>query len=112
MIRGAALVDEVTLVNPSETPTGESRYGDPVFDDAPGEAVPAFVTPLDATEEEINREVRLNRYAVVLEVEAEVDGLSSIVWNGKTYRVVGEPRVYTSHRGPHHVELEMRRNEG
>jgi hypothetical protein len=111
-IRAAALTDEVTLFNDEETPSGEDVFGDPTYDPETGVTVRAFVSPLDATEDEVNRDVRLNRYMAILEVEASVDGLSEIEWNGERYSVQGEPKLYSSRRGGHHYEVEMKGIEG
>jgi hypothetical protein len=112
VIRAAALTDEVTLFSDEEVPSGESVFGDPEYDEAAGVTVRAKVSPLDATEIEINREVRMNRYAVVLEVSATLDGLSELEWRGERYRIIGEPKVLTTYRGAHHLEIEIRRAEG
>jgi hypothetical protein len=112
MIRAAALTDEVTLFNDEDTPSGTSVFGDPEYDPETGVTVRAFVSPLDATEDEVNRDVRLNRYMAILEVDADVDGLSRIAWKGEIYTVQGEPKLYSSRRGGHHYEVEIRGIEG
>lgn len=112
MIRAGALTDEVTLFNDEETPSGTSVFGDPEYDPEEGVTVRAFVSPLDATEDEVNRDVRLNRYMVIVETDADVDGLTEIEWNGKRYTVQGEPKLYSSRRGGHHYEVEMKGVEG
>lgn len=112
MIRSSSLTDTVTLYGVATEPSGESVFGDPEYDEQAGVEVPAFVTPLDATEIEINRDVRLNRYSVVFEPDAAVDGLTEIEWRGKRYAVQGEPRVFSSYRGEHHLEVEIRGIEG
>lgn len=113
MIRGAALIHDVTLYGVgAPVAASTSVFGDPEYEEEAGVTVPAFVSPIDATEEEINRDVRLNRYAVVLELEATIDGISELEWQGRRYRVIGEPREYASYRGGHHYEIEIRREEG
>jgi hypothetical protein len=112
MIRAAALTDEVTLFNDEDTPSGTSVFGDPEYDPEEGVTVRAFVSPLDATEDEVNRDVRLNRYMAILEVDADVDGLSEVEWNGERMTVQGEPKLYSSRRGGHHVEVELKQVEG
>lgn len=99
---------DITLIGLEEAPAGTSRYGDPEYEPDEGTDVPAHVEPLDATEEEVNRNTRLNRYRVTVALEAEVDGLSTVQWNGKTYEVQGEPALFGGYRGPHHLEFEMR----
>lgn len=112
MIRSAALVGEVTLYGLETSAGATSVFGDPIYGEDEGVTVPAFVSPLDATEDEINRDVRINRYGVIVDLDAELDGLSELDWNGKRWEVIGEPRLYSSHRGGHHYEFEIRRTEG
>jgi hypothetical protein len=112
MTRGASLVHDVTLFNDEDTPSGESVFGDPEYDPEEGVTVPAFVSPLDATEDEVNRDVRLNRYMAIFELEADVDGLTEVEWNGKRYSVQGEPKYFSSYRGGDHYEVELKGIEG
>jgi hypothetical protein len=112
VIRGAALIHDVTLFNDEETSSGEDVFGNPTYDPEVGVTVPAFVSPLDATEDEVNRDVRLNRYMAIFELDADVDGLSEVEWNGKRYSVQGEPKLYSSYRGSHHYEVELKGIEG
>lgn len=110
MIRSASLTHDLTLFNDADEgePAGESIFGDPEYDPEAGVSVIGFVTPLDATEDEVNRDVRLNRYNAILETDAPVDGLTEVEWLGKRYSVKGEPKPYSSHRGVHHYEVELR----
>ena len=114
MIRGGALADVVTLVDVHEgEPSGESVFGDPEYDASPGVVVRAMVQPLDATEDEINRDVRLSRYLVTVDDQAQVDGLSEVEWKGDRYSVIGEPRRLVGHLGStHHQEFEIRNVKG
>jgi hypothetical protein len=48
----------------------------------------------------------------IFEVDAEVDGLSRIGWKGELYTVQGEPKLYSSRRGGHHYEVELKGVEG
>lgn len=114
MIDAAQLPDEVTLLDVSGAAvTGTDKYGDPITADPSGVVVRAVVSPLDATEDEISRDVRLNRYVAVLEPDAPVDGLAKVIWKGQTYDVMGEPRLYPGHMGEtDHVEVELRGVKG
>lgn len=111
-MRPASLTDEVTLYAEERVESGTSIFGDPEYEPATGIAIPAFVTPLDATEDEVNRDVRINRYTVHLDLDADLDGLSEIEWQGRRYEVRGEPRRYSNHRGGDHYEVEVRGVEG
>jgi hypothetical protein len=108
VIRGAALTDRVTLFNDSLVVSGESVFGDPEYEPEEGVEIPAFVDPIDATEEEVNRNTRLNRYRVTVEPDRPIDGLTEVEWNGRRYSVQGEPRLFSSRRGAHHYEIEIR----
>jgi hypothetical protein len=113
VIRSASLIHDVVLFNDEDgAPTGTTVFGDPTYDPAEGVTVPAFVSPLDATEDEINRDVRLNRYMAVFELDAPVDGLSEVEWEGERYSVQGEPKRFSSYRGGHHYEVELKGIEG
>lgn len=113
-VRGAALADEITLLDVSGTSSaGEDVFGDPVPGDPDSVTARAMVTPLDATEDEINRDVRLTRYSVILEPDAPVDGLARVLWHGDAYEVIGEPRRFPGHLGDtHHLEIEIRSVKG
>jgi hypothetical protein len=106
------LVHDVTLFNDEDTPSGTNVFGDPTYDPEEGVTVPAFVWPLDATEDEINRDVRLNRYGAIFELDAPVDGLSEVEWEGKRYSVQGEPKKLSNYRGPNGYEVELKGIEG
>ena len=112
MIRAGALTDEVTIFTEGGPESGTSIFGDPEHNEDSGVTVPAAVSPLDATEIEINRDVRLNRYSVMLEADVPISGISEIEWQGERYRAIGEPKKFSSVRGAHHLELEIRRAEG
>lgn len=106
------LPETVTLFAEESSAVGESIFGDPEYADATGVDVPAHVEPLEATEVEVNRDVRINRYRVTVELEASIDGLSEVEWAGKRYAVQGEPRRFAGYRGPRHYEFDMRGVEG
>lgn len=112
MILGMLLPDTIVVFAQEGEPSGTSIFGDPEYDEAAGVAIPAHLEPLDATEDEVNRDVRLNRYRVTTELAASLDGLAEVEWRGRRYSVQGEPKLLSSYRGPHHYEFEIRGVEG
>lgn len=111
-MRTAALTDEITIY-PQAGGDDEPEFGVPNREDDDPVVVPALVASLDATEDEINREVRLNRYSVTLAGDVDLKGIDEIEWKGLRYRVIGEPRMLTSYRGElDHLEVEIRREAG
>lgn len=63
----------------------------------------------DSAEMEIDRDTMIDRFRVVLEPWAVVDGLARVEWEGDTFEVVGEPSVYKGRNGPHHITFQIRR---
>jgi hypothetical protein len=105
------LRDQIEIVTRTQG-TVADRYGDLPDIESAAVTVPAYVEPLDATEDEINRDTRRSRYLVLVRADATVDALARITWEGEDYEVIGEPGLWKNHRGAHHRELEMRRIEG
>ena len=105
------LRDEITVYSVTAG-TATGPYGDPVDVESAGVTVPAYVEPLDATEDEINRDTRTTRYFVMTGDAVVVDELSRVVWEGESYEVKGEPGRWKNYRGPHHLEFEIQKTEG
>ena len=105
------LRDEITVFSVTAG-TATGPYGDPVDVESAGTTVPAYVEPEDLSEDEINRDTRVNRYFVMVDGMVEVDALSRVEWEGESYQVVGEPGPWKNHKGLHHYEFQIRRTEG
>lgn len=110
-IRIGALTDEISLIGITEG-VSEDRYGNPIDEEAAPTIVSASVSPLEATEDDLNRETRTSRYKVLVEPTVTIDGLDRVEWRGNSYEVVGEPLVFSTRSGPHHYELTIRNIEG
>jgi hypothetical protein len=104
------LIHTVTVLNP--TTGAPNRYGDPslVYDD--GVEVPARVAQLGSEEDVNQRDERTTRFRVYLHPDVAIDALSLVEWNGKMYKVSGEPTVRDGRWGPHHIEAEIELVEG
>lgn len=104
------LIHTVTVTNPKATGTTD-RYGNLVADtESFTEA--ARVEPGEGSgrgpSEEIliNRDTRITRFKIFLRSDTHVNGLSTLVWEGRSLRVDGEPRRFDGRNSPHHVEVD------
>lgn len=115
MIR--TLRDKVTVYMITQGPDTD-RYGTLIDHVSAGVEYRADVQPVletrgrDSSELEIDRDTMIDRFKVILEPWAVVDGLSRIQWKGDTFEVIGQPSPYDSRNGPHHLTLQVRRIEG
>lgn len=89
-MRSVALPDEIQ-VRTEGASTDEDRYGNPIPGPPAIVTFAAFVQPMDATEDEIGRDVRISRYEVWTAPDAPITGTASIVWEGHSLEVIGEP---------------------
>lgn len=78
----------------------------------PGGPVPAFVQPLEPSEDLADGQVRQNRARVFVNPGVQVDAWSHVVWEGREYELVGDPQRYDTPDGPHHLVLTVRRVGG
>jgi len=102
------LIHSVTVTTPGTTIDSTDRYGNPVLAETSADE-PARVTPTGSEEEltnPVNRDTRSTRFKVFLLSTTTATGLSTILWEGRTLKVDGEPRRYDDRRVGHHVELD------
>lgn len=111
MIRAAALRETITVYTAAQT-GAEDRYGNASLVEGTGVDVPAMVTPINETEQEINADTRVSRYRVLANPDTEIDALSRVVWRGRSFQVIGEPQSFVARRGVHHFEFDMREVQG
>lgn len=110
MIRPAQLRDRMTIFRLE--PTGEvDAFQDDVLE-ATQEEVACAIAPLDATEEEVNRETRINRYYALVGPEVEVDGIDEVAWAERWLEILGQPQLLSQRGQPHHLRLELREVKG
>lgn len=126
MIRAAALLERVTLEGRFLPDLSESgyywdesgaeelvdRYGNPIVQLETGVEVACAVQVIVATEEEIRRNTRIQRYRFFVAPDAPVDGLTGCTWRGRSLEVIGEPLMYTMRGREHHYEFEAREIQG
>lgn len=88
-------------------------YGNPMrVPGEPGPPVPAFVQPLEASEDVADGQLKENRYKVFGNADtqlAELDAWSHVEWENRRYELVGDPRRHDTPDGRHHVTLTVRR---
>lgn len=114
------LIHEVTIWDPVEDPLDPDTelYGDVKLIYAPGETVVARVQQgakggnEDADENIAGRDQRLTDSRVFLPPGTNITALSKLEWQGKMYRVDGEPNIVDDGVGPHHVEANLMLVEG
>lgn len=112
MIRRSALRETVELITALDSESGLTDYGDAILETVSEGDFPAAVQPSSAIENQDGRDVRVQRYIVTLDPTAPVDGLSTIIWRGRTLTVTGEPLLFTNRHGAHHWEFETKEVEG
>ena len=99
------LIHSVAITNPT-TQTGEDRYGNPLFG-SDTFSTAARMEPKASGEKLIDRDTRTTAYMVYLPSGTVCSGLSTLVWEGRDFRAVGEPRRFDDGVGGHHLELDL-----
>lgn len=84
------------------------RYGNPVYTEESGVELPAAVQPLAATEDEVNRDTRIQRYHIIVGPDTALDGLTRVEWRGRSLQVIGEPLAFGARGEVHHYEFDAR----
>lgn len=107
MIRAGALRELVDLVARTPGPARD-RYNNPIEVETTTPNVRAAVQVLDATEDEVSQDQRIQRYRVTIEPTVVVNGLAAIVWRGRRLEILGEPLEYTAKGESHHYEFDVR----
>jgi hypothetical protein len=110
-IRRAALRERITLFNRVPS-AAKSRYGDPIDAELPGVEVKAAIQPVGGSggvgatiELEQSRDTRISRYVCTVAPIEPVDALARVEWLGRSFEVVGEPRLFMARGLPHHYEF-------
>lgn len=120
-MRQQAFTDTITIFNSSYAESGESgltpyvdEYGNPLEIEDMGTDVPAHVTQYRTPEELlVARDVRKNRFTVMVPYDTAIDGTSRVVWLGNDYEVFGEVSPITDNKGKiHHINFMMNQIEG
>ena len=110
-IRRTALRERIILFNrvPSAV---TNRYGDPIDAELPGVEVKAAIQPVGGSggvgatiELEQQRDTRISRYVCTVDPTETVDALDRVEWLGRSFDVIGEPRLFMARGLPHHYEF-------
>jgi hypothetical protein len=112
VIQGRRLLHELTWRQPGVRTDGN---GDEVPDWTPAAVTDAtirgFIQPVGQREVIDGRAAQIGDWLLVTD-EEEVDGADRIVWGSRTFEVLGPPAVYTTARGFHHSEAQLREVNG
>lgn len=107
MILSSSLRDTISLINRTEVGAADD-YGNPTMVESASSDTKAKVMPVSSSEFLDGRDTRVQMYSVIVNHEADVDGLARIVWNGKQMEVMGEPKEFYNRGLLHHYEFEVR----
>lgn len=109
-IRAGSLRETITVY--LRAPSGTDRYNDEVMVDGTGTDIPAAVMPVGAAggvgasmELEILRDTRISRYVFTVLADANLNALARVVWRGRSFEVIGEPRALQANGSVHHYEF-------
>jgi len=101
---------DVVIVNPA--------YGDDngdtvkLWDDATETNACVWITQRSTTETAGNREQQVSGWFIVAELDAPLAADSRVVHDGRTFEVVGHPKIARTPRGAHHTEADLREVTG
>jgi len=108
------LVHSLTIQN--LVPGATDRYGNEIETWDAGVVLPARVEQMDALtlgrELIIDRDTRQTFWRVFMEADAPVNGLSKVIWEGRTLEVDGEPADVADGVGSHHLEFRVKETKG
>jgi hypothetical protein len=102
------LIDSVEITTPTSTVATSDRYGNPQLTtvvNTYAARVQQLQPQFGGGEDLRLRDTRVSTFTVFLPAGAVVDGLSTILWEGRTLRVDGEPATVQDGVGGHHIEL-------
>ena len=98
------LAHSVTVFTDGIDPVAD-RYGNEVPDtDLTGVTTPGRIEQNSADEDIIDRDTRVTTFTLFLPKEIIISALSRVSWDGRDFRVTGEPEVVYGAADPHHIE--------
>lgn len=110
---GALMSQRVVLKRPQYGNT--DRYGNdaPTFHEQEHwiEAW-AYVQPVNSVEEQADMNRRVSEYTLLVGPQTELEADFRVEVDGRDFEVIGEPQVFRTPRGVHHVEATIRIVEG
>lgn len=97
-------------IQPVASTVETDDYGNTVrVPGTPGAEVEAFVQPQETSEDTTEGQVRETRCKVFVNPTVAVDAWSHIVWDGRRWELLGDPRRHDAPGGRHHQVLYIRR---
>jgi head-tail adaptor len=105
------LIDTVTIQNlvlPSAT---SDRYGNPEYTTA-NVVEQARIQPLTAEELTALRDTRISTHRIFLKADSTINAMSRVIWGARNFEVTGRPGLHEDGDGSHHIEAELREEEG
>jgi hypothetical protein len=101
------LIHLVDITTPTDTVGSSDRYGNPTLTATTVTGVRARVQQAQAEENLTNRDTRVTSFLMFVPAATVISGLSTIVWDGRSFRVQGEPWVVDGRNAPHHIEARL-----
>lgn len=99
------LIHTIEVFNP--TVGTEDRYGDEIPGVDAGTSESARIQQNESSEDIIDRDTRITTFTAFLTTATVMTALSRVEWDGRTFRVSGEPAIRDNAIGPHHVEATL-----
>lgn len=102
----ATLRHRITVTRMRDTSTTD-RYGDEVRQRSDAiEELRCLVVVGRGNESLDDRDLLRGRYVVLLDPDADIEGVDEGTWEGRRLRIDGPPRRIEGRRGPHHLEVD------
>lgn len=101
------LLHLVDITTPTDTVGSSDRYGNPQLTAPTVTGVRARVQQTAADENLVNRDTRVTSFLMFVPAATVITGLSTVAWNGRAFRVQGEPWVVDGRNAPHHIEARL-----
>ena len=101
------LIHLVDITTPDLPETTTDRYGNPTLTATTVTGVRARVQQTAADENLVNRDTRVTSFLMFVPAATVITGLSTIAWDGRSFRIQGEPWVVDGRNAPHHIEVRL-----
>ena len=98
------LIHEVLIFNPNGTDSS-GRYGDEELTFDAGTISEARVDLGSSNEQTVDRDTRVTEATLFLPPDVTITALSYWTWDGRKFRVDGEPKQLFDGVGLHHLEV-------
>ena len=96
--------DIVQIVRPG----AKDRFGDRPAGEAPRQVDGCSVQPGSSSEQEDQRTTVTTTWRAFLPGGTDLRATDRLIWDGRTFEVVGEPDVWTIDGEAHHVQASLR----